>query len=93
MLLGFVPVLCVWFIVAGVMGLKCEVSWENNEIAINKLKKKKTHTQEEEEIVPRRSSVGFVLACASEKYVYHGSIPVLSREPFKDALILLYYHL
>lgn len=89
MLLGFVPVLCVWFIVAGVMGLKCEVSWENNEIAI----KTHTHTQEEEEIVPRRSSVGFVLACASEKYVYHGSIPVLSREPFKDALILLYYHL
>lgn len=42
-LLGFVPVLCVWFIVAGAMGLKCEVSWENNEIAIKKTKKQK-HT-------------------------------------------------
>lgn len=73
------------------MGLKCEVSWENDAVAIEK------KTQEEEEIVPRRSSVGFVLACASEKYDNHGkrrlSIPLLSREPFKDALILLYYHL
>lgn len=65
---GFCSFFMCLVLVAGVMGLKCEVSWENNEIAIFK------KTQEEEEIVRRRSSVGFVLACASEKYVYQEKI-------------------